>query len=188
MLWAYYEGEAELNVCATKAQQDLDILVYTNKHTMTFKAMITWLNKAYIILKKHGQDYMDKFKVEQLAKHIGNPGNNIQITVAVETMREAHKANFTVAVQYITARMAQINTASVLLTEPSSESSQSLEDSSSTACNGALDLNSFHSSLASAMNTSHSAMVFLVLELFNMARVFFVIFHASRNGATKVVG
>lgn len=112
-LRGHYEGEAELDVRATKAQQDLDNLVYTNERTMTFEAMITRLNKAYIVLKKHGQDFTDKSKVEQLAKRIRNPGNNIQITVAVETMREAHKANFTTAVQYITARMAQINTASL---------------------------------------------------------------------------
>ena len=111
MLRAHYKGEAKLDVLTTKAQQDLDTLVYTNKPTVTFKAMITRLNKAYIILKKHGQDYTDKSKVEQLAKRIKNPGNNIQVTVVVETMREAHKANFTAAVQYITARMAQINTA-----------------------------------------------------------------------------
>ena len=148
VLWAYYEGEAELNVCATKAQQDLDILVYTNKHTMTFKAMITWLNKAYIILKKHGQDYMDKSKVEQLAKHIGNPGNNIQITVAVETMREAHKANFTVAVQYITARMAQINTASLNMLGPNprhiNEGNTNRGNAPCTEFNGVNIRNPFH--------------------------------------------
>jgi hypothetical protein len=80
---------------------------------MTFEAMITRLNKAYIVLKKHGQEFTDKSKVEQLAKRIRNPGNNIQITVAVETMREAHKASYTSAVQYITARMAQINSANL---------------------------------------------------------------------------
>jgi hypothetical protein len=80
---------------------------------MSFEAMITRLNKAYIVLKKHGQEYTDKSKVEQLANRIRNPGNNIQITVAIETMREAHKANYTSAVQYITSRMAQINSASI---------------------------------------------------------------------------
>ena len=35
------------------------------------------------------------------------------MTVAVETMREAHKADYTAATQYITARMAQINSANV---------------------------------------------------------------------------
>ncbi len=112
-LRGHYEGEAKLDICATKAQQDLDTLVYTNERKMTFEAMITRLNKAYIVLKKHGQEFTDKLKVEQLAKRICNHGSNIQITVAVETMREAHKANFTMAVQYITARMAQINTASL---------------------------------------------------------------------------
>jgi hypothetical protein len=112
-LRAHYEGEAELDVRATKAQQELDTLVYTNERTMTFEAMITRLNKAYIVLKKHRQEFTDKSKVEQLAKRIRNPGNNIQITVAVETMREAHKASYTSAVQYITARMAQINSANL---------------------------------------------------------------------------
>ena len=37
----------------------------------------------------------------------------MQITVAIETMREAHKTSYTAATQYITARMAQINSASV---------------------------------------------------------------------------
>ena len=59
-LRGHYEGEAELDVRATKAQQDLDNLVYTNERTMTFEAMITRLNKAYIVLKKHGQDFTDK--------------------------------------------------------------------------------------------------------------------------------
>lgn len=112
-LRAHYEGEAELDVRATKAQQELDTLVYTNERTMTFETMVTRLNKAYIVLKKHGQDFTDKSKVEQLAKRIRNPGNNIQITVAVETMREAHKADYTAAVQYITSRMAQINSANI---------------------------------------------------------------------------
>ena len=35
------------------------------------------------------------------------------MTVAVETMREAHKADYTAATQYITACMAQINSANV---------------------------------------------------------------------------
>ncbi len=107
----HYEGEAELDVRATKAQQELDTLTYTNERAMTFEAMVTRLNKAYNILKKHGQDFTDKSKVEQLAKRIKNPSNNIQITVAVETMRESHKANYTAAVQYITSRKPQINSA-----------------------------------------------------------------------------
>jgi hypothetical protein len=36
-----------------------------------------------------------------------------KITVAVKTMGEAHKNNYTAATQYITARMAQINSASI---------------------------------------------------------------------------
>jgi len=109
----HYEGEAELDIRATKAQQELDTLVYTNERSMPFETMITRLNKAYNVLKKHGQEFTDKSKVEQLAKRIKNPNNNVTITVAVETMREAHKANYTSAVQYITARMAQINSATM---------------------------------------------------------------------------
>jgi hypothetical protein len=37
----HYEGEAELDVQASKAQQILDTLVYTNEKQMTFEAMIT---------------------------------------------------------------------------------------------------------------------------------------------------
>ena len=109
----HYEGEAELDIRATKAQQELDTLVYTNERTMPFETLITRLNKAYNVLKKHGQEYTDKSKVEQLAKRIKNPTNNITITVAVDIMREAHKADYTAAVQFITARMAQINTATI---------------------------------------------------------------------------
>ena len=47
----HYEGEAELDVQASKAHQVLDTLVYTNEKTMTFEAMITKLNKAYNALK-----------------------------------------------------------------------------------------------------------------------------------------
>ena len=109
----HYEGEAELDVQASKAQQVLDTLVYTNEKTMTFEAMITKLNKAYNALKRQGQEFTEKSKVEQLAKRIKNPSKDVQITVAVETMREAHKSSYTAATQYITTRMAQINSASV---------------------------------------------------------------------------
>ena len=109
----HYEGEAELDIRATKAQQELDTLVYTNERTMPFETLITRLNKAYNVLKKHGQEFTDKSKVEQLAKRIKNPTNNITITVAVDIMREAHKADYTAAVQFITARMAQINSATI---------------------------------------------------------------------------
>jgi hypothetical protein len=80
---------------------------------MAFETMITRLNKAYNMLKKHGQEFTDRSKVEQLAKRIRNPNNNVAITVAVEAMREAHKANYTAAVQFITARMADVNSASI---------------------------------------------------------------------------
>ncbi len=98
---------------ASKAQQILDTLVYTNKKQMTFEAMITKLNKAYNALKRQGQEFTERSKVEQLAKRIKNPSRDIQITVAIETMQEAHKADYTAATQYITAQMAQINSASV---------------------------------------------------------------------------
>jgi len=109
----HYEGEAELDVQASKAQQVLDTLVYTNEKIMTFEAMITKLNKAYNALKRQGQEFTEKSKVEQLAKRIKNPARDVQITVAVETMREAHKNDYTAATQYITARMAQINSSSI---------------------------------------------------------------------------
>ena len=41
--------------------------------------MITALNKAYNMLKKQGQEFPDKSKVEQLTKRIKNPMKNIQI-------------------------------------------------------------------------------------------------------------
>jgi hypothetical protein len=109
----HYEGEAELDMQVSKAQQILDTLVYTNEKRMTFEAMITKLNKAYNALKRQGQEFTEKSKVEQIAKRIKNPLRDIQITVAVKTMREVHKAEYTAATQYITARMAQINNASV---------------------------------------------------------------------------
>ena len=43
-LRGHYEGEAELDVRATKAQQVLNTLVYTNEKTMAFEVMITKLN------------------------------------------------------------------------------------------------------------------------------------------------
>lgn len=109
----HYEGDAELDVRATKAQQVLNTLVYTNEKTMAFEAMITKLNKAYNSLKRQGQDFTDKTKVEQLAARIKNPTHNISITVAVENMREIHKNDYLAATQFITSRMAAINSAHV---------------------------------------------------------------------------
>jgi len=109
----YYEGEAELDVRATKAQQILNTLTYTNEKVMSFEVMITKLNKAYNALKRQGQEYTDKTKVEQLAARIKNPTHSVAITVAVETMREIHKNDYTAATQFITSRMAAINSAHV---------------------------------------------------------------------------
>ena len=109
----HYEGEAELDVRATKAQQTLDTITYTSERNMPFEQMITTLNKSYNVLKKQGQEFTDKSKVEQLAKRIKNPGKDIQITVAVETMLTQHRNNYTAATQYITSRMAQINSANI---------------------------------------------------------------------------
>jgi hypothetical protein len=132
------EGEAELDVQASKAQYILDTLVYTNERNMTFEAMITKLNKAYNALKRQGQEFTEKSKVEQLAKRIKNPTKDVQITVVVETMREAHKANYTAATQYITARMAQIKSASVNAPGPNPRrvSEASSADLSRTEWNG----------------------------------------------------
>lgn len=109
----HYEGEAELDVRATKAQQTLNTLVYTNEKAMAFEVMITKLNKAYNALKRQGQEYTDRTKVEQLAARIKNPTHNVAITVAIETMREMYKNDYTGATQFITSRMAAINTAHV---------------------------------------------------------------------------
>jgi hypothetical protein len=134
----HYEGEAELDVQASKAQYILDTLIYTNERNMTFEAMITKLNKAYNALKRQGQEFTEKSKVEQLAKRIKNPTKDVQITVAIETMREAHKADYTAATQYITARMAQINSASVNApgSNPRRVSEASSADLSRTEWNG----------------------------------------------------
>jgi hypothetical protein len=70
---------------------------------MTFEAMITKLAKAYNALKRQGQEFTERSKVEQLAKRIKNLSRDTQITVAVETMHEVHKADYTAATQYITA-------------------------------------------------------------------------------------
>jgi len=112
-LCSQYEGEAELVVQSSKVQQVLDTLVYMNEKTMTFKTMITRLNKDYNALKRQGQEFTEKSKVEQLAKRIKKPAKDVQITVAVKTMREVHKNDYTAATQYITAWMAQINVASI---------------------------------------------------------------------------
>jgi len=42
----HYQGEANLDVRATKAQQTLDTLTYTSEKNMPFETMITTLNKA----------------------------------------------------------------------------------------------------------------------------------------------
>jgi len=109
----HYQGEAELDVRATKAQQILDTLTYTSEKNMPFETMITTLNKAYNSLKRQGQEFTDRSKVEQLAKRIKNPSRDIQVTVAVETMSTLHRNDYNAASQYITSRMAQINVASV---------------------------------------------------------------------------
>ncbi len=69
----HYESEAELDMQVSKAQQILNTLVYTNKKQMTFEAMITKLNKAYNALKRQGQEFTERSKVEQLAKRIKKP-------------------------------------------------------------------------------------------------------------------
>jgi hypothetical protein len=101
-LCCHYEGEAELDVRAMKAQQTLNTITYTSKRNMTFKSMITTLNKAYNVLKKQGQEFTDKSKVEQLAKQIKNAGMDIRIIVAVETMVTQHRNDYMAATQYIT--------------------------------------------------------------------------------------
>ncbi len=106
-------GEAELDVRATKAQNILDTLTYTSKKNMPFETMITTLNKAYNLLKRQGQEFTDRSKVEQLAKRIKNPSHDIQVTVAVETMATMHRNDYNAASQYITSKMASINVANV---------------------------------------------------------------------------
>jgi len=109
----HYEGEAELDVRATKAQQVLNTLTYTNEKVMSFEVMITKLDKAYNALKRQGQEYTDKTKVEKLAARIKNPTHSVAITVTVETMREIHKNDYTAATQFITSCRAAINSAHV---------------------------------------------------------------------------
>ncbi len=132
----HYEGEAELDVQAAKAQQVLDTLVYTNEKQMTFEAMITKLNKCYNALKRQGQEFTDKSKVEQLAKRIKNPSRDVTTTVAVETMRELHKNDDTAATQFITSRMAVINSASVNAPGARRVSEVSAADTARTEWNG----------------------------------------------------
>ena len=55
----HYQGEAELDVRATKAQNILDTLTYTSEKNMPFETMITTLNKAYNSLKRQGQEFTD---------------------------------------------------------------------------------------------------------------------------------
>ena len=93
----HYQGEAELDVHATKAQQILDTLTYTSEKNMPFETMVTTLNKAYNSLKRQGQEFTDRSKVEQLAKRIKNPSRDIQVTVAVETMSTLHQNNYNAA-------------------------------------------------------------------------------------------
>ena len=58
-------------------------------------------------MKRQGQEFTDRSKVEQLAKGIKNPSCNFQVTVAVETMATMHQNDYNVASQYITSRMAE---------------------------------------------------------------------------------
>jgi hypothetical protein len=112
-LCSHYKGDVELDIQTSKAQHVLNTLVFTNEKHMTFKAMIMKLNKAYNALKRQGQEFTEKSKLEQLAKRIKNPSKDIQITVAVENMHEIHKANYMAAMQYITTWIAQNNSASI---------------------------------------------------------------------------
>ena len=109
----HYKGEAKLDVHAMEAQQILDTITYTSERNMSFEQMITSLNKVYNVLNKQGQEFTDKSKVEQLAKRIKNPGKDIQITIAVEMMLTQYRNSYTAATQYITSRMAQINSANI---------------------------------------------------------------------------
>jgi hypothetical protein len=77
----HYQGEAELDLHAMKAQQTLNTLTYMSEKNMPFEMMITTLNKVYNLLKWQGQEFTDRSKVEQLAKHIKNPSRDIQIMV-----------------------------------------------------------------------------------------------------------
>jgi hypothetical protein len=112
-LRAHYEGEAELDVRADHARRELRDLAYSDERTMTFETMITRLNKAYNVLKKQGQEYTDRSKVEALAQRIKNPTGNVAISVAVEQMRTLFKDNYVGAVQHISPRMAQLSSANV---------------------------------------------------------------------------
>jgi hypothetical protein len=109
----HYEGAAELDVRDSKARKVLDDLVYTSERNMPFESMITALNKAYNVLKKQGQEFTDSYKVEQLAKRIKNPTNNVQIFCALEQMLTQHRNDYVAATQHITSRMAQINSSNM---------------------------------------------------------------------------
>lgn len=80
---------------------------------MKFESVITELNRAYNSLKRQGQEFTDTSKVDQLAKQIKNPQNNLQITVTVEHMRTLHKNDYMAATQYMTTQMAQINSTNI---------------------------------------------------------------------------
>ena len=71
--------------------------------------MITTLNKAYNSLKRQGQEFTDRTKVEQLAKWIKNPSRNVMIAVAVEQMKTLYQNDYNGASQYLTSSIASIN-------------------------------------------------------------------------------
>jgi hypothetical protein len=103
-LCSHFDSPAETHTRIQKHLNRIQDLKYTNECQMPFNTMITQLNESYQFMMKQGQTYMDTTKVDDLIRC------NVAVTVALETMRTLHLNNYTGAVNYITARLSEINT------------------------------------------------------------------------------
>jgi hypothetical protein len=110
-LRSHFNGAAETHTRTQKHLNRIQDLKYMNKHQMPYDTMITQLNESYQFMMKQGQTYMDTTKVDDLIRRIQVPGN-VAVTVALETMRTQHCNNYVGAVNYIPARLSEINTSS----------------------------------------------------------------------------
>ncbi len=110
-LHSHFDGPAETHTRIQKHLNRIWDLKYTNERQTPFDTMITQLNESYQFMMKQGQTYMDTTKVDDLIRRIQVPGN-VAVMVALETMRTLHRNNYIGAVNYITARLSEINTSS----------------------------------------------------------------------------
>jgi hypothetical protein len=110
-LLSHFDGPAETHTRIQKHLNRFQDLKYTNERQTPFDTMIMQLNESYQFMMKQGLTYMDTNKVDDLIRRIQVLGN-VAVTVALKTMHTLHCNNYIGAVNYITARLSEINTSS----------------------------------------------------------------------------